>query len=303
MEDSVSVEMIGQLTSHGSPPRPPSLPSRLDSDGHTAVRNRAADVILDRISAGPTGEEEEGDLPTFTKTPATDSDSAPVEGEIDTAWLLSHFVCYDPSFSQLLNYRDYPLYRCAILGQRIISEQIGLISKDGSKHILEVTGIPLHDSGGDGSYIGGACFLKDITREALSASNMGLSEVAAADESGSADSIASYKRVCEDLPEIVWIASSDGYLEWYNHRWYEYTGSTAENSKGSGWTDLVHPADLPSVGKAWSKALRQESRYEVQERILAKDGSYKWMLCRAHPVRNSEGKVLRWFGMLTGKYL
>jgi PAS domain S-box-containing protein len=274
----------------------------LNSDGHTAVRNRAADVLLERISAGPNrGEDEAAEIGASSKTPAGSSDT-PSEGEIDTAWLLSHFNCYDATFSHLLHFRDYPLYRCAILGQKIVSERIGAISKDGSKYTLDVTGIPLFDSQGDGSYIGGVLFLKDVTMETFSASSMGLEEGALVEDRGSVDSIGSFKRVCEDLPEIAWIANRDGYLEWYNHRWYEYTGSTFETSKGSSWTDYVHPSDLPSVGKAWSKALRQESRYEVQERILAKDGSYKWMLCRAHPVRNSEGKILRWFGMLTGKF-
>ncbi|PWN19788.1 hypothetical protein BCV69DRAFT_32294 [Microstroma glucosiphilum] len=273
----------------------------MSSDGHTAVRNRTADSLLERISAGPGGGMYEENVENPPAAPPSDrtADSAPLEGEVDTAWLLSHFNCYDASFSQLLNFRDYPLYRCAILGQKIVNEQIGVIAKDGTRYVLEVTGIPLFDSGGDGRYIGGALFLKDVTRESFRASSMSVAEVALVDDSGSVDTIASFKRVCEDLPEIAWIANSDGYLEWYNHRWYEYTGSSFETSKGSSWTDYVHPADLPSVGKAWSKALRQESRYEVQERILAKDGTYKWMLCRAHPVRNSEGKVLRWFGMLT----
>lgn len=117
--------------------------------------------------------------------------------------------------------------------------------------------------------------------------------------SGDEPAYAYYRNLCQELPDIAWIARGDGYLEWYNSRWYEYTGHTPEESVGAGWTALVHEDDFPAVSKAWSNALRTSSRYEVQERIRGTDGQYRWMLCRAHPFCNADGNVIKWFGYLT----
>ena len=108
-----------------------------------------------------------------------------------------------------------------------------------------------------------------------------------------------YRNLCQELPDIAWIARGDGYLEWYNRRWYEYTGQTADEAVGAGWTSCVHEEDFPAVSKTWSTALRTSTRYEVQERIRGADGEYRWMLCRAHPFCDADGKVIKWFGYLT----
>lgn len=108
-----------------------------------------------------------------------------------------------------------------------------------------------------------------------------------------------WQHLCQEFPEISWVANAQGYLEWYNKLWYEYTGATEEQSLGAGWTSYVHDEDLPAASRTWSRALRTSSRYEIQERLRGADGTYRWMLCRAHPYRDSSGNVVKWFGTLT----
>jgi PAS domain S-box-containing protein len=110
-----------------------------------------------------------------------------------------------------------------------------------------------------------------------------------------------YRFLAEAIPQIVWTARPDGYLDYYNRRWFEYTGLTAEQTfvKG-GWGSVLHPDDIERCIRGWGEAVRTGQAYETEYRFKrAADGTYRWHLVRALPLQDGDGRVVRWFGTCT----
>jgi PAS domain S-box-containing protein len=108
------------------------------------------------------------------------------------------------------------------------------------------------------------------------------------------------RRLADALPQIVWITRPDGFHEYYNRRWYEYTGLTSEETGGEPWNTLLHPDDMERVNERWAEALRTGEPYDIEYRFKrASDGAYRWFLGRALPYRDPDGQILNWFGTAT----
>lgn len=102
------------------------------------------------------------------------------------------------------------------------------------------------------------------------------------------------------MPQMVWVARADGYHEYFNRRWYEYTGSTPEESLGEGWISQLDPVDHEQIRQRWRHSLRTGEPYEIEYRIRqASDGSYHWHLGRALPQQDESGRIVQWFGTCT----
>ena len=109
-----------------------------------------------------------------------------------------------------------------------------------------------------------------------------------------------YRALAEAIPQIVWTASADGWFDYYNQRWFEYTGLTLEETQGWGWQLALHPDDVEHCVESWKTSVETGGTYEVEYRFKrASDGAYRWHLGRALPVRDAEGKILKWFGTCT----
>lgn len=113
------------------------------------------------------------------------------------------------------------------------------------------------------------------------------------------DSEAKLRVLAEAIPQIVWTAQPDGAIDWYNHRWYEYTGQTHAQAKGWGWQDAAHPEDLPAVRERWSHCVRTAEPFEMEFRLRGRDGTYRWFLTRVLPVRNEQYQIIKWYGTNT----
>jgi PAS domain S-box-containing protein len=108
------------------------------------------------------------------------------------------------------------------------------------------------------------------------------------------------RAITDTMPQFVWSARPDGYHDYYNQRWYDLTGTTPEQAEGEGWNPIGHPDDQARVLERWQHSLATGEPYEVEYRLRMADGSYRWMLSRALPVRDPEtGEILRWFGTCT----
>jgi len=121
-------------------------------------------------------------------------------------------------------------------------------------------------------------------------------------ETALADSEARFRTLAEAVPQIVWTADAAGRLDWHSPRWAEYTGLPAGNGQDGGldWRPAIHPDDLAQTTQAWTEAVETETRYEVEHRIHGADGTWRWFLSRAVPLRDGpHGPVLRWFGTAT----
>jgi PAS domain S-box-containing protein len=108
-----------------------------------------------------------------------------------------------------------------------------------------------------------------------------------------------FQVLAEALPQMVWTADASGWIDWYNHRWYEYTGQTPQEAAGWGWQRSYHPEDFPRVMQAWPRSIATGERFDMECRIRARDGSFRWFLERAEPLRDSGGAIVRWYGTIT----
>ena len=111
---------------------------------------------------------------------------------------------------------------------------------------------------------------------------------------------ARFRMLTEVIPQIVWMAQPDGFLDYYNAHWVEYTGMTIEQTQGWGWQPVLHPDDLNNCMATWTESVRTGESYEVEYRFKrASDGAYRWHLGRAVPLRDEAGNITKWFGTCT----
>ncbi|HEX8835096.1 MAG TPA: PAS domain S-box protein, partial [Abditibacteriaceae bacterium] len=109
-----------------------------------------------------------------------------------------------------------------------------------------------------------------------------------------------YHALADAMPQIVWTARPDGRLDYYNQRWFDYTGITFDETQGRGWEMLLHPDDFPKSNERWTEALRTGETFETEYRFKrASDGAYRWHLARAVPVYDAGGQITRWIGTCT----
>lgn len=108
-----------------------------------------------------------------------------------------------------------------------------------------------------------------------------------------------FMQVANAIPQLAWIADAEGYLTWYNDRWFEYTGTTFEQMKGWGWESVHSPEMLPLVLENWQYSIHTGIPFEMIFPLKGVDGIFREFLTRVIPVKNSEDKVLQWFGTNT----
>ena len=121
-----------------------------------------------------------------------------------------------------------------------------------------------------------------------------------------AESESRFRTLADAIPQIVWTASPDGEINFFNHRWFEYTGLTLEQSENNGWQLLIHPDDVKGYMNGWVEAIEKGTSYEVEFRLKralgigkASANPYRWHLGRAVPLRAGDGTVTKWFATWT----
>jgi PAS domain S-box-containing protein len=107
------------------------------------------------------------------------------------------------------------------------------------------------------------------------------------------------REAIESIPTIAWTAAPDGSSTFVNQRWTEYTGLSPQETMAGGWKDALHLDDLPGYEEAWMASLRTGAPFEYEGRFRAADGEYRWFLSRGVPLRDDDGKVVKWYGMAT----
>ncbi|ULB11986.1 PAS domain-containing protein [Cereibacter azotoformans] len=113
------------------------------------------------------------------------------------------------------------------------------------------------------------------------------------------ESEAMFRTVTSTMPQIVWSAQPGGQVDFLNQRWTDVTGAPARPADGEGWHAFFHPGDRAEMDLRWKQALATGEPYEIEHRLRHRDGCYRWMLGRALPVRDAEGRILRWMGSCT----
>jgi len=165
------------------------------------------------------------------------------------------------------------------------------LRKDGSRFWGDGVMERLRDE--DGNERGFAKILRDATDRR---------QIEAAREEAEAalrESESRFRRMADAIPHIAWTTDAEGAIDYYNQRWYDYSGLDFGRTRDWGWQDVVHPADLAGAGAVWRAALRAGTISEVEYRLRRADGAYRWHLGRSQPVRDESGRIIRWVGTAT----
>lgn len=113
------------------------------------------------------------------------------------------------------------------------------------------------------------------------------------------ESDARFNTLADALPHMVWSTLPDGFHDYYNARWYEFTGVPAGSTDGEAWNGMFHPDDQERAWTRWRRSLETGEPYEIEYRLRHHSGEYRWTLGRAMPMRGSDGQIVRWIGTCT----
>jgi PAS domain S-box-containing protein len=105
--------------------------------------------------------------------------------------------------------------------------------------------------------------------------------------------------VIDTIPQQIWSSPPDGSLDFFNAQWLSFKGFSQEEVQGQGWQRMLHPGDRERVVRAWRESVANGTPYEQEERHRGADGQYRWFLARGVPLRDAEGRIIRWYGTNT----
>jgi PAS domain S-box-containing protein len=111
---------------------------------------------------------------------------------------------------------------------------------------------------------------------------------------------AKFRQLADSMPQIVWTANPHGLVDYYNERWYQFTGFINEDSLGSKWEQLLHPDDFERSTTMWQASIQSGQPFETELRFWdRRENRFRWFICRALPVRDAENTIVKWFGSST----
>jgi PAS domain S-box-containing protein len=110
---------------------------------------------------------------------------------------------------------------------------------------------------------------------------------------------AKFEAITNSIDQMIWSTRPDGFHDYYNDRWYQYTGVSHGSVDGAGWSALFHPDDQERAWSLWRHSLATGAPYHIEYRLRHHSGQYRWVLGRAQPVRDPGGRIVRWYGSCT----
>ena len=108
-----------------------------------------------------------------------------------------------------------------------------------------------------------------------------------------------FQAITDSINQMIWSTLPDGYHDFYNQRWYDFTGVPKGSTDGEAWNGMFHPDDRDRAWSRWRNSLETGDLYEIEYRLLHRSGDYRWVLGRAVALRSEGGKIIRWFGTCT----
>ncbi|MBW0145498.1 PAS domain-containing protein [Sphingomicrobium clamense] len=114
-----------------------------------------------------------------------------------------------------------------------------------------------------------------------------------------AESERRFEMLADAIPQMAWSTDGNGIPDYFNARWYEFTGTQGDEHFKESWVELLHPDDRERAAEVWGHSVESGEPYEVEYRLLRADGEYRWTLARGLPIKDKTGKIVRWFGSNT----
>lgn len=165
-----------------------------------------------------------------------------------------------------------------------LANHTALITRDGSEIPIEDSAAPIKDS--EGNISGVVLVFHDVTERRRA-------------QDALRDSEERFRVMADSIPQLAWIAKADGYIYWYNQRWYDFTGTTPEQMEGWGWQSIHDPEALPGVLERWKQSLTTGKPFDMVFPLRGADGNFRQFLTRVEPVKDAHGNVIQWCGTNT----
>lgn len=174
----------------------------------------------------------------------------------------------------------YPLAECPIdrafpENNQEQGEEV-FVRKDGSFYYVSYTASPIRDAIG---IRGTIIEVQDITQEKQAEER--------------------FRLMANSIPQLAWMANPDGWIFWYNQRWYDYTGTTPQQMQERGWQSVHDQSELPKILVRWQHSLTTSEPFDMELPLRGADGVFRWFLTRMNPMKDAQGKVVLWFGTNT----
>jgi PAS domain S-box-containing protein len=170
-------------------------------------------------------------------------------------------------------------------GERVDHFETLRRTRDGKLLDISLTISPVKDA--QGNIIGASKIARDITERKLT-------------EEALRESQTRFRQLADSMPHMVWTARPDGYIDYYNERWYEFTGFSRAALGDASWEPALHSQDLPRWRETWYAAVQSGEPYSIEHRFWDRqEHRWRWFIGRALPVRDAAGNIVKWFGSCT----
>lgn len=280
---------IVTMSSSPFPPMgPPSTASHTSAPSVLQKINLMKDALLDNTQMPVLAMWKDGSV-TFPNKAARLL--LPPDSELDSSTdgldILKHWGLWNDDFTRKLELSEYPMSVLLRTESPFESMRIGVIANDGKKLVHDVLGEAIRDDT-TGEFLAGVVTGRDVTIMSEE-----ITQIKVRDEER-------FKHICDTMPQLVWTANADGRVDFFNTRWYTYTGLAPEECMGSEWQVVIHPEDQADAWARWSRSIETGEPYMTEYRVRSGQGDYRWFLGRALAVTNKDtGEVEKWLGKMT----
>jgi PAS domain S-box-containing protein len=185
---------------------------------------------------------------------------------------------------RLLRGEELSMQIAARTGKPVLGDEVEDRFDDGTSRFTFGNAVPLFDEHGQPRGAIGA--FVDITERKRQEEELRASE-------------ARFRQLAEAMPQIVWVADSNGHNVYLNSQWSKFTGRTIEEGLSDRWAESIHPDDLPGLRAKWEVCVRDGTPYVAEYRLRGKDGAYRWHIVRGVPIKEDGGRVVCWYGSST----
>jgi PAS domain S-box-containing protein len=274
------------FTPSALPNGPPSLFTSAVAPSLFSKSNRLKDALLNSLSdpAFAMWKDESFGIPNKAaiRMVYPDHDDG-ITGVRDQRDFLKNYILWKEDFSEKLPLSEFPIMHLMTTQKRFANRRLGMHHPTtGAKIIYDVDGETICDDKTK-EFLGGLVIFHDVT------------EYANIITAQKVQNEKQFEEITNMITTMIWTTLPDGRHDWYSKRWYEYTGLTVEESLGEGWKNPFHPDDMELTGKRWRHSLATGEEYRTEYRCLSKDGEWRWMLGGAVPMRDANGKIVKWY--------
>lgn len=288
---ALSTPSVLTMSSSPFPPMgPPSIAAHSQSSTPSVLQKiiRMKDALLDNTQMPILAMWKDGSVAFPNKAARSllphDADLDSLSDGFD---LLGNWELWTEDFGRKLQVDEHPLSILLKTYTPFASARVGVFDPYGKRIVYDLLGEAITDER-TGEFMAGVVTFRDVT-----VMTEEISLIKERDEER-------FKIICDTMPQLVWTASANGLHDFFNTRWYTYTGLSPEQCLGLAWQNCFHPEDRVEALSRWRISLETGNPFAMEYRCCNKAGVWRWFLGRALAVRNPEtGEIEKWFGTCT----